>query len=146
MGNKESNIQSRIHQRNSKRNRHFSPKINGDARNIASALGITATAFTIMWKSDKNMGRNEFSKLLNSTIESMDELKNPGDLVIAKRNPTMLQCYENNALKYSEYFSEAERKEFLTRMQNSYFSASLPSNLNLKAPINSTINWLISQS
>jgi hypothetical protein len=73
MGNKESNIQSRIHQRNSKRNRHFSPKINGDARNIASALGITATAFTIMWKSDKNMGRNEFSKLLNSTIESMDE-------------------------------------------------------------------------
>lgn len=124
----------------------FSPLIDGGACNIVSALGITAYAFTIIWESDRNMGRNEFSTLLNATIKSMNELKTLDDLISAKRNFTMLQCYENNAIEYDEYFSEVERKDFSKRMQNSYFSASLPGDFNLKTLINSTIYWLISHS
>ena len=121
----------------------FSSQVRNGACNDVSALGITATAFSIIWRSNRVMGRNEFSRVVGEAITSLKGLEISGDSTEVKRNFRILQCYLNNALNYAGYFSESERNQFLISMQESYFSANLPNDFNLKSLMDSVINRLL---
>ncbi len=124
----------------------FSNRINGGGCNTVSALGIVSLAFTIIWDSNRTMGREEFKDAFDNAVKSLKAMKTPEDLNEISRNFSKLECLENDVVEYTKYFSEAERKEFCKGLLEAYFPVDLSVNPNLKILIDSTITWLNSHS